>query len=258
MPSPDLLTTENIAMVVACFLIGGFMKGAIGMGLPVVVLASLSLLMPLRDAVAIFLVPGVVSNIWQATSGPWFRELLRRLWPFLGAAFVFIWIGVLIVAQTKSDAMVLILAALLCAYSAWSLLTPRLPPPGKNEWWMSPLSGALGGIMFGLTGTFVVPGLLYLETLGLKRDVFVQALGMTFVTISSTLAVSMTTVGLVSWDHAILSALGLIPVAIGIWSGRRIRHHLSERVYRKAFFIVLFVTGVYMGVRAWPDVMGGI
>ena len=101
--------------------------------------------------------------------------------------------------------------------------------------------------MFGLTGTFIVPGLLYLETLGLKRDMFVQALGMTFITISSTLAMSMTTVGLVTWQHAILSAIGLIPVGLGIWLGWRIRHRISEERYRKAFFIVLFITGAVHG-----------
>lgn len=244
-----MLTPENVAMVIACFALGGFIKGAIGMGLPVVVLAGLAMLMPLRDAMAIFLVPGVVANLWQATSGPWLRVLLARLWSYLAAAFIAIWIGVSIVAATKSDAMVLVLAVALCLYSAWSLAAPRLPPPGRHEVWMSPLAGALGGVMFGLTGTFIVPGLLYVETLGLKRDMFVQALGLTFVTISSTLALSMTTVGLVSWDHAALSAIGLVPVGLGIWSGRRIRQRISEAHYRRAFHVVLFVTGIYMGVR---------
>ena len=244
-----MLTPENVAMVIACFLIGGFIKGAIGMGLPVVVLAGLALLMTLSDAMAIFLIPGVLSNVWQATSGPWAKVLFQRLWPFLGAAFIAIWIGVSIVAATRSEAMVLILAVLLCLYSAWSLFTPRLPPPGRHETWMSPAAGALGGVMFGLTGTFIVPGLLYLETLGLKRDMFVQALGLTFVTISGTLALSMTSVGLVTWGHATLSAIGLIPVWIGLWAGRRVRHRISEDRYRKAFHVALFITGVYMGLR---------
>ena len=244
-----MLTPENVAMVIACFLLGGFIKGAIGMGLPVVVLAGLALLMPLRDAMAIFLIPGVLTNFWQALSGPWVGVLLRRMWGFLGAAFVTIWIGVVIVAATRSEAMVLVLAVMLCLYSIWSLLAPRLPPPGRHEGWVSPIAGGLGGVMFGMTGTFVVPGLLYLETLGLKRDMFVQALGLTFLTISSTLAFSMTTVGLVSWDHATLSAIGLIPVAIGLWLGRRVRNRISEDRYRKAFFVTLLITGVYMGAR---------
>lgn len=246
-----MLTIETVAVVVMAFLVGGFVKGAIGMGLPVVVLASLALVMPLKAAMAVFLIPGVISNVWQATSGPWLGVLVRRMWSFLLAAMIAIWIGVSIIASTKSEIMIVVLAVLLCLYSVWSLLTPRLPPPGRHEVWMSPVSGALGGIMFGMTGTFIVPGLLYLETLGFKRDMFVQALGLTFITISSTLAFSMTTQSLVTWELATLSAIGLAPVALGIWLGRRIRHRISEGFYRKLFFIALFFTGLYMLVRAW-------
>ncbi|MEM7211565.1 MAG: sulfite exporter TauE/SafE family protein [Pseudomonadota bacterium] len=247
----DLLATETILQVAATFLLGGFIKGAIGMGLPQVVLTSLVMVMPLRDALAVFLVPGVVANIWQATSGPWFFVLVRRLWSYLLAAMIFIWIGVAVLAATRSDIMVLVLGVLLCSYSVWSMTQPRLPGPGRHEPWMSPVMGGLGGIMFGMTGTFIVPGLLYLETLGLKRDMFVQALGVTFITISSTLALSMTGQGLVSWDHAILSAAGLIPVGIGLWLGARVRKYISEAFYRRLFFIALFCIGVYLIGRVW-------
>lgn len=247
----DLLTPQIILQVLLTFLLGGFIKGAIGMGLPQIVLVSLVMIMPLRDALAVFLIPGVISNIWQATSGPWLGTLVRRLWSYLLAAIVFIWIGVAVLAATRSDIMVLVLGVLLCAYSVWSMRRPRLPGPGPREVWMSPLAGALGGIMFGMTGTFIVPGLLYLETLGFKRDMFVQALGVTFVTISTTLALSMTGQGLVSWQHASLSAMGLIPVGIGLWLGQRTRHRISETFYRKMFFVALFLIGIYLIARVW-------
>ncbi|MEM9062093.1 MAG: sulfite exporter TauE/SafE family protein [Pseudomonadota bacterium] len=244
-----MLDPQTAVLVVATFLLGGFVKGAIGMGLPQVVLTSLVLVMPMRDALAVFLIPGVVANIWQATSGPWIIPLFRRMWSYLLAAVVCIWIGVGVLAATRSDVMILVLAALLCSYSTWSLTRARLSGPGRHEVWMSPVAGGLGGVMFGMTGTFIVPGLLYLETLGFKRDMFVQALGLTFITISSTLALSMTGHGLVSWDHAILSSIGLIPVGIGIWLGQKVRHRISEAFYRKLFFIALFVIGVYLAGR---------
>jgi uncharacterized membrane protein YfcA len=219
----------------------------------VVVLAILALIMPLREAMAIFLIPGFASNVWQATSGPWMRPLLSRMWSFLLAAIVAIFIGVTIMAGTKSDIMALVLGALLCVYSVYALIAPRLPEPGRHEAWLSPASGALGGVFFGMAGLFIVPGLLYLEALRIPRDQFVQALGITFLTITSTLAVSMTGHRLVTWDLALMSAFGLIPVFLGIWAGRRIRHHISEDRYRKVFFVALFVTGVYMVIRVWTQ-----
>jgi len=251
-----MIDAEAALFTVAAFLIGGFVKGAIGMGLPVVVLSLLVIVMPLREAMAVFLIPGVASNTWQAFNGPFLPVLFRRLWTFLLAAGVGILIGVTVLAGTKSEIMVAVMGAMLCIYSVYSLLTPRLPPPGPREGWMSPLFGGLGGVMFGMVGIFTVPGLLYLETLAMKRDQFVQALGLTFLTISVFLLVFMTSHALVTQELAMLSAIGLPPVFLGLWLGRRIRHRISEDFYRRLFFLSLIASGIYMMVRTLaPDLM---
>ena len=243
----DLLT---VAMVVCAFALGGFIKGAIGMGLPVIVLTLLAMIMPLKAAMAIFLIPGVVANVWQATSGPYLPGLIRRLWPYLLAAVMGIVIGVLTTADTPTETMVMILGVLLILYSVYSLAGPRLPMPGRHERWMSPLAGGLGGVVFGMVGVFIIPGLLYLEALRLPRDQMVQGMGLTFVTISSALALSMAGVNLVTGELAFLSALGLVPAFAGIWLGQRIRHRIPEAFYRKLFFIALIFSGVYMVAKA--------
>ncbi len=244
-----MLTAGTLALVGAAFALGGFVKGAIGMGLPVVVLALLAMIMPLREAMAIFLIPGVASNIWQATNGPYLPALARRLWPFLLGAVCGIATGVSILAGTKSDIMEQVLGVLLIVYSILALTAPRLPAPGRHERWLSPLAGAAGGVIFGMVGIFIVPGLLYLETLRMPRDEFVQGLGLTFVTITATLAVSMTGFSLVTGELALLSVLGLAPVFAGIWVGRRVRHRISEAFYRKLFFLSLIASGAYMLAR---------
>ncbi len=244
-----MLTAQTLALVVGAFALGGFVKGAIGMGLPVIVLALLALIMPLKEAMAVFLIPGIASNIWQASNGPYLPALARRLWPFLLGAIAGIAVGVSILAGTKSDTMVLFLGVMLILYSSYSLAAPRLPEPGGHERWLSPLAGASGGVIFGMVGVFIVPGLLYLETLRMPRDEFVQGLGLTFVTISAALAVSMAGFSLVTGELAILSVSGLVPVFAGIWAGRSIRHRISEAFYRKLFFLSLIASGLYMIAR---------
>jgi uncharacterized protein len=244
-----MLTAQTLALVVGAFALGGFVKGAIGMGLPVVVLALLAMVMPLREAMAIFLIPGVASNIWQATSGPYLPGLVHRLWPFLLGAVAGIALGVSILAGTESAVMETVLGVMLILYSVFSLAAPPLPEPGRHERWLSPLAGASGGVLFGMVGIFIVPGLLYLETLRMPRDQFVQGMGLTFVTITGTLAISMTGFSLVTGDLAILSVAGLVPAFAGIWLGRSIRHRISEAFYRRLFFLSLIASGVYMVAR---------
>ncbi|HET7409542.1 MAG TPA: sulfite exporter TauE/SafE family protein [Paracoccaceae bacterium] len=245
-----MLTAQTVVLVVAAFALGGFVKGAIGMGLPVVVLTLLVLVMPLKAAMAIFLIPGVAANLWQATNGPYLPGLARRLWPYLLASVLGIVAGVFLTADAPTDPMVMVLGGLLILYSVFSLAGPRLPQPGRHEHWLSPLAGASGGVMFGMVGVYTVPGLLYLETLRLPRDQMVQGLGLTFVTISTTLLLSMAGVDLVTSEMALLSVLGLAPAFAGIWAGRRIRHRISETFYRRLFFIALIASGIYMIANA--------
>jgi uncharacterized protein len=245
-----VLTAQILLLVAFAFALGGFVKGAIGMGLPVVVLTVLALIMPLKSAMAIFLIPGIAANIWQATNGPYLPALAQRLWPYLAASVMGIVVGVFLTADAPTDRMVMVLGGLLILYSIYSLAGPRLPRPGRHERWLSPLAGASGGVMFGMVGVYIIPGLLYLEALRLPRDQMVQGMGLTFVTISAALGLSMAGFNLVTGELALLSVLGLAPVFGGIWLGQRVRHRIPEAFYRKLFFIALIVTGIYMIAKA--------
>jgi uncharacterized membrane protein YfcA len=235
-----------VAMVLGTFLLAGFVKGVIGLGLPVVVLGLLGSTLGVREALTIMVIPGIATNTYQALAGPAFGPLVRRLWSFLAAAAVGIWFGVGVLAGAKSETLVMLLGITLCTYVAVTLLRAQLPPPGKREPWMSPLMGGLGGVMFGMTGIMVVPSILYLQTLDMTRHVFVQALGITFVTITLTLGVSLAGRSLMTQDLALMSLTAMVPTALGLALGRRYRHHISEARFRRIFLIALMVIGLDM------------
>lgn len=241
-----MLSLPLLALTLATFLVGGLVKGALGLGLPVIVLAVLAPTLGLKTALAVFLLPAILSNIWQALTGPALRELLARLWPFLGAAVLGIWIGTGVLASAETRWLEAMLGGLLIAYAAVALLTPQIPPPGRHERWMSPAAGGLAGALFGVTGLFIVPGILYLQALGLRRDVFVQALGLTFVTISISLGAGMASRALLTVETAQLSALAVVPTFLGLAIGKRLRGKVSEGQFRKLFFFGLFLVGTYM------------
>ena len=245
-----MYSIETAVLIAGTFLLAGFIKGAIGLGLPIVVLTMLAATLGMREALALFLIPGIVANIWQMLSGPWLGQLVRRMWPFLLAAVVGIWMGTWVLANADTALLEALLGGVLIVYSIFSLLTPQLPPPGQREGWMAPLAGGTGGVMFGMTGIFIVPGILFLQTLGLQRDMFVQALGLTFITISSTLTVSMAGRDLVSVEEAMVSAAALVPTFLGLYLGRSVRHRVSEAMFRRLFFVALIFSGLYMIWRA--------
>ena len=79
---------ETLIFVFAVFLLGGLVKGVVGLGFPIVVLACLAAPLGLKEAMALLIVPGVVINIWQALAGGAFMPILRRIWSLLVASLL--------------------------------------------------------------------------------------------------------------------------------------------------------------------------
>ncbi|MGL4242213.1 MAG: sulfite exporter TauE/SafE family protein, partial [Beijerinckiaceae bacterium] len=75
--------STTVAIIAAILLLAGFVKGVIGFGLPSISMGLLSLLMTPLQAAALLLVPNVVTNIWQAWSGPALGALAARCAPLL-------------------------------------------------------------------------------------------------------------------------------------------------------------------------------
>lgn len=243
-------SVEILALVIGSFLLGGFSKGLIGLGLPVVVLAIIAAPLGVPQALAVLVIPAVLTNIWQALDGGALREILRRLWPFYLAAFVGVWIGGTILAGASEALLLAILGVVLTIYAALALASPPLPPPGRHEGWMAPAAALSGGIMFGMVGNFIVPGILYLQALGLRRDVFVQALGVTFIVISSTLGLSLSSHSVMTADLAMVSVLAVPATFVGMALGRYCRGFVSEDGFRRIFLGALLLTGIYTFAKA--------
>src|ERR1700712_5600799 len=72
-----------LLFVAFAFLLSGFVKGVLGLGLPTVSMGLLAVSMPPAQALAIVIVPAIVTNIWQTFVGPYLRDIIRRLWPLM-------------------------------------------------------------------------------------------------------------------------------------------------------------------------------
>lgn len=242
---------EFLAVVSAIFLLAGFVKGVVGMGLPTVSLGLLAVVVGPKEAIAIMLVPSLVTNIWQGVVGGTFVALIKRLWTLLLAVCVGVWFGAGILARADAAIILGALGAMLCLYAAISLLTPQIPAPGQREGWLSPVIGLANGLLTGLTGTFVVPGVPYLQALGLDRNGLVQAMGILFSVSTLALAASFAGHTLLPKDLGFLSASAIVPALLGMVGGQWVRHRIPEAVFRKIIFAGLIVLGVYLVIKSF-------
>lgn len=244
-------TPEIVLIVGAVFLLAGLVKGLVGLGLPTISLALLTASLGLKEAMALMLVPAFATNLWQALAGRDTVAVARRLGPMLALSCVGIWFAVGVLA--RSDAVLLsgLFGILLCIYCLFGLTTPQIPSPGPRERWLSPAFGLISGFSAGLTGSFVVPGALYLQALGMPRDMLIQAMGMTFTVASLALAISLGGHDLLPADLGALSIGALVPSFLGMALGQKVRRRLPEALFRRVFFVALLALGVYIAARAF-------
>ena len=73
-----------------------------------------------------------------------------------------------------------LLGILLIAYSTVSLAGIAFSLGCRQQRWAGPVFGIFNGVLTGMTGSFVVPGVMYLQSIGLTRDQLMQAMGMLF------------------------------------------------------------------------------
>ena len=239
-----------LVLVAATFLLAGGVKGVIGLGLPTVSLAVLTATIGLQPAMALLLVPSFVTNLWQAVVGGNFMAILKRTWLFLLMATVTVWLGGLVLVAADVSWLSALLGALLVTYSLLSLTRPTVALPPAWESWAGPLTGIINGVLTGMTGSFVMPGVLYLQAIGLPRDMLIQAMGMLFTASTVALGVSLGGHDLLSAELGTISVVSVIPAIIGMVLGQKLRQRLSEAKFRRVFFISILILGLYIIVRS--------
>jgi uncharacterized membrane protein YfcA len=120
----------------------------------------------------------------------------------------------------------------------------------RSETWIGIVAGSLNGLLGGMTGAFAVPGVPYLQALGLKRDELIQAMGLMFTLSTISLALALGGQKLLTLELGVASLLGVVPALIGMALGQQLRRRLSEARFRVVFFIAQIALGGYIAARA--------
>ncbi|RZT36729.1 sulfite exporter TauE/SafE family protein [Cupriavidus agavae] len=240
----------EFAFIGLTFLLAGFVKGVVGLGLPTVAVGLLGLVMPPAQAAALLVAPSMVTNVVQLFSGPRFGQLVRRLWTMLVAICVGTWLCAALVPATLMAHATNALGVALIFYAILGLAAVRLTVPARAEPWLGPLAGLVTGAITAVTGVFVIPAVPYLQGLGLDKESMVQALGLSFTVSTIALAVSLALGGaLLHMPVLGASALALVPALGGMFLGQWLRHRISAERFRKLFFCGLLLLGAELALR---------
>lgn len=248
---PELLTW---VFSFVALLLGGVIKGALGVGLPLISVPILSLWLPTGRAIGLLSVPVLWSNLVQARGGggrsvEGFAAGWRRFRGLIVAQFIVTVLTVGLTADLPAHYLnVLIASAVFVAVALMSFQT-RLVVAPQHEFGLGIAVGVMAGLLGGassLTGPVVIT---YFLALRLPRDEFVRSISLVYLAGSLPIYVAMLWFGRISWADVGWSILALLPVYLGMRMGQAVRQRLDETLFRRIVLVFLVVVAVILLMR---------
>lgn len=241
----EIVLTATIA-----FLLAGFIKGVLGFGFPIIALVVLTLTIGLLDALAIIVVPTLVTNVWQALAGPHLRAILQRMWLYFLCAMAGVLVASHYLTSVNVNWLTGLLGTVLFIFALSRLFDLHIEVPANREKLLSLVLGSTNGVLTGFTGSFMVPSVLYMQALGFGKDMLVQAMGAFFALSTAMLMVSLGSNELISGGEMAMSILALMPSFAGIFVGRWTRDQIDEVRFQKIFLVAVLLLGAYIAWRS--------
>lgn len=249
----DLVPVSILGLALAITFLGGFVKGAVGFALPLIMMSGLGAIMPPEIALAGLILPAVIANFWQA-----FRQGLRDAlgsitghWPFMA-----IGLGVMVLSAQVVLALPqwLFFAAIgvpITLFSAMQLMGWQLRVPPHRRGLATVLFGAIGGALGGLSAIWGPPTVAYLISLDVDKHEHVRVQGMVYFLGGIVLLAAHLRSGVLNPATAPFSALLVLPALAGMWLGQRLHDRMDRSQFLRATLVVLLIAGLNLVRRAF-------
>lgn len=231
-------------------LLAGMTKGVLGVGLPLIAVPLLSQIVPVPLAIMTLAVSTVVSNGVQAFQGGNIVAVLRRFWTLFTPLVVALFAGARLLVDLDPRLLGLILGTALLVFTLLNQFPRLLEIKVRQERAMSPLIGAVSGLLGGVSSFYGPPILMYLVALKLPRDIFISAVSVALFMGALPLVISLMVYGMMGRDEFILSCLSAVPVMVGLLIGQLIQRRMPQEAFRKGLLVILVLTGVSLILRA--------
>lgn len=242
----------SLVLVLIAFAAGGIVKGATGAGAPLFAVPLMAALRDVPFAVAVFVLPNIVPNLWQYRL---YRNAIPSAgfaWSFAIAGGVGAGLGTIALAGLRSGALLMTVGIVLAAYVIFRLTKPswRLTRDAAGRA-VVPV-GLFAGALQGATGLSAPASLTFLNAIRMGREEFAATASLFFIALGLVQLPAQVAFGIMTPQRFSYSLLALAPLMaampLGAWIGKR----LPQDVFEKLILGILAVLAcrlVYVGLR---------
>ncbi len=246
----EQLSVNLIILSAFVFFVAGFVKGCIGMGLPLVSLSLLTLYTSPRMAMTLIIIPTLVTNFLQFYRSENKLKSIKHYSPLLFFLFLFTYFTSLFSFSLMEDTLSLTLGVIILLFVIHQRFN-NLPEIGKkHEILVQSLFGGLIGVVAGITNIWAptIGTLLLLNKV--QKDHFIALTGLFIFVGSLALLISYGFNNKYNNELVALSVSFLIPASVGFILGEKVRVYISEKIFYQILMVFLFVISVKLIIKS--------
>lgn len=240
-----------VLFAIAVAFLAGLVKGAVGFGMPMIMMSCLTLVYPPDFALALLIVPTLVSNGIQALrqgTGPALSSV-KRFGPFLLVGGVCLVLSAQLVAIWDTATLFLVIGSAVTVFAVFQLSGWR-PALSPNSRTVQMAVGLFAGSIGGLSGIWGPPTVAYLTAINTPKEEQLRIQGVIYGLGAVALFCAHINSGVLTLTNGAFSAALALPAMIGVVMGYRFQSRIDQALFRKMTLVVLIFGGLNLMRRA--------
>jgi uncharacterized membrane protein YfcA len=249
--SPGLIATVTVVIALA-----GIAHGTLGFGFPIISTPLVALLVDIKTAVLVTVLPNIAVNVISIVRGGNWRASIGRYWPLALWVVFGTLLGSRLLLTVRHEPLQILLAVMIVVF----LLQDRLR---QIDWsWVKrrPQLAALGfgvtaGILSGAVNVALPPLVIYLLTQDLTPIALTQTLNLCFIA-GKTMQAFALGVSDAASQRLLYASLPFVPLAAGmVYAGMRLQSRISADAYAGLLRIALgAIAAALLAQVAWAAI----
>lgn len=237
-------------LVGASLLAAAFVKGATGMGFPLIATPTVALLLDIRSAVVILIIPNIVMDITQILRGSLETRIFRRFCWLLFLTVLGVFGGTKLLVQLPLWVLNLTLGIMVLVFVVSNFWHRDFQLSPRAERLLSPWIGLASGFLNGMTNAAGPVLAVYLYGLKLPKRDFVKSIATIFMITKISQLAAISTWNLFTPARLRLSLGVLLFVLLGFYAGLRAQDRVRQETFNRGLLVLLSLIGIALIVRA--------
>jgi uncharacterized membrane protein YfcA len=241
-------------LVGIALLVAAFVKGATGLGFPLIATPTVALLLDIRTAITILILPNLFMDSAQVMRGGFPYDVFRRFANLIAPTIIGVFLGTMVLVKLPLWVLNFCLGIMVLIFVFANLMKLRFKVSLGAEKILSPLFGFVSGFLNGMTNAAGPTLAIYLYSLKLEKRAFVKSIATVFIVTKISQLVAISTWNLFNWETISLSIQVLLFTLAGFYAGIKAQDRVNQQTFNRGLLVLLFLIGLILIGRALTQI----